>query len=102
MRGGQREGQRDGQREEAAAAQGIHQNTPTVRYKTSTSTLAVNAVRLPTMKRSKYDCLCVSPQIASNVMTAPLCGRMSIAAEPIDAMRCMISGLMCAASAARA
>jgi hypothetical protein len=42
-------------------------------------------------KMSRYDCLCVKPVIASNVITAPLCGSVSIPPEAIEITRCITS-----------
>lgn len=50
-----------------------------------------------TMKMSKYDCLWFSPQMASSVITAPLCGSASRPPEASAAMRCRICGLRPAA-----
>ena len=45
-----------------------------------------------TAKISLYDCLCVKPVTASKVMTAPLCGKVSIPPDAIDTTRCITSG----------
>src|SRR5881394_1343758 len=53
-----------------------------------------------TAKMSPYDVLCVSPVTASSVITAPLCGSVSMPPLAIDATRWNTSSGMCAALAA--
>src|ERR1700743_1147012 len=53
-----------------------------------------------TAKISLYDCRCVNPHTANTVITAPLCGNVSIPPDAIDATRCNTSCGIPAASAA--
>ena len=54
-----------------------------------TMTTIINAIKVvikEIAKISGYDFLCVSPQIISNLITAPLCGNVSIPPALIDAI----------------
>src|SRR3954467_3042220 len=52
-----------------------------------------------TAKMSRYESLCVSPVTASSVITAPLCGSVSMPPLAIEATRCSTSSGMPAAFA---
>ena len=63
---------------------------------TTTDTIGITTVHIATLP---YDCLWVMPQIASKVIIAPECGKVSKQPAAKAAMRCNNSGLMPAALA---
>jgi amino acid transporter len=59
----------------------------------STVAVAKIGTTSETIPISRYDCRCVSPQIAKSVMTAPLCGSVSSPPADMAATRCISSRL---------
>lgn len=57
----------------------------------NTANVGITAVHIPT---SIYDSLCVNQVTPSNVITAPLCGRVSNPPQAIAAILCNTSGFI--------